>query len=1451
MKAHNSKLAVRSFSSLKTSLLSATALVAAGTLLAKPAAAAPVIYTQNGTYSDAVTVGKANSILYRSGVDAVFAGTVNYGDATGGHLFLGETTANNGTLVFAPTSLTASPAYSGVIISGGVVRFGSDAARDFYSRAGTIFGVAGGVFDLYGVSQTVYELTSLGTVTGGTITNNGADAAVLTISNSGLFAGTIADGTNTVALRKEGDGLLQLRGNNNYSGGTTLVGGILDLGHSNALGTGNLNIEGLGSVISLGDRVDIGNSIVLGDAAHAATVSLQVLDSGIGFLGGAISGTGDIFKTGTGELRLWGAHSVDGRIFINAGILTSDADAGGDISDAASLIIDRNATFRVIGQEKVGDIAGTGTVRVEAASQLTVGRNRFDTSFSGRITGEGVLRKEGDATLTLRSSNTYSGGTFLAQGKLVAAATGALGTGDLRVGAATRLVLVDGVRLDNDVTLDWYNLDVEVAGGGSATLGGRIYQTNPVENLEFYKRGSGTLVLAGMGSEVDFAEVQAGTLQVDGYLTAPVTVLSDATLTGIGTIAGNVAIDGILAGSSDQSLTIEGNLALNRNASVDVRLGAPSNAALFGISGNLTLDGWLNIEDAGGFGQGVYRLFDYGGALTDNGLEVNGLPDGIARGDVSVQTAIAHQVNIVVGDAPGPGEVPTIQFWDGANTTADGQISGGGGTWNASSTNWTDANGQANHAWGGRFAVFQGTSGVVTVDGSNGPASVTGMQFAVSGYQVNGGPISLAAPQTVIRVGDGTDAGSSYRAVIASNLTGPGGLVKDDLGFLILAGNNSYQGNTIVRAGMLAGNANSIRNNIVNNGLVRFNQNTDASFAGSITGIGRMEKEGGGTLRLTGLNTLDWVVQEGALSSTTGLFRSNVDTRDAGVMRFEQNESGIYAGKISGAGELSFAAGAGNTITLTGDSSGFTGEATVENGALAVNGRLGGTLDVLASGRLQGIGTVGDTTISGTIAPGNSIGTLNVAGDITFNPGSIYEVETNAAGQSDRINATGTATINGGTVRVLAGAGNYVPQSLYTILHADGGRSGTFAGATSNLAFLDPLLSYDANSVYLRLTRNAVAFRNVGLTRNQIAAGGGVESLGSGNAVYDAVLNLSADQARAGFDQLSGEIHASARTALIEDSRFIRNAVNDRIRAAFADVGASGGTVVTYEDGKPRAEEASTDRFAIWSEALGSWGHTDGDGNAARLNRSTGGFFIGADGLVFDSWRFGAVAGYSHTRFDVEDRHSSGSSDNYHVGLYGGTQWGAFALRTGAAYSWHDISSSRSIAFPGFSDSLKSDYGAATAQVFGELASEVSMGAARFEPFANLAYVNLHTDGFTEEGKAAALTSASANTDVSFTTLGLRASTTFDVNGANLTAKGMVGWRHAFGDVTPLSTLRFAGGGDAFTIGGVPIARDAAVVEAGLDYALTSSAVLGISYGGQFGSGVIDQSMKANFSVKF
>ncbi|WP_281011180.1 autotransporter outer membrane beta-barrel domain-containing protein [Borborobacter arsenicus] len=265
-----------------------------------------------------------------------------------------------------------------------------------------------------------------------------------------------------------------------------------------------------------------------------------------------------------------------------------------------------------------------------------------------------------------------------------------------------------------------------------------------------------------------------------------------------------------------------------------------------------------------------------------------------------------------------------------------------------------------------------------------------------------------------------------------------------------------------------------------------------------------------------------------------------------------------------------------------------------------------------------------------------------------------------------------------------------------------------------------------------------------------------------------------------------------------------------------------------------------------------TWGGTDGDGNAAELDRSIGGFFTGIDGLVAENVRLGIMTGYSHDSFDVDGRASSGSSDNYHLGLYGGTQMGALGFRSGLAYSWHDIETARSVAFPGFADSLSADYDAGTFQAFGELGYRVDTATASFEPFANLAYVNLHTNGFTEKGGAAALTSPSQTTDATFTTLGVRASTGFDLGGMKATARGMLGWTHAFGDTTPLATPAFAfAGGDAFTIAGVPIAKDAAVLETGLDWNLTEAATLGVAYQGQFGSGATQNGFDATLHVKF
>lgn len=113
-----------------------------------------------------------------------------------------------------------------------------------------------------------------------------------------------------------------------------------------------------------------------------------------------------------------------------------------------------------------------------------------------------------------------------------------------------------------------------------------------------------------------------------------------------------------------------------------------------------------------------------------------------------------------------------------------------------------------------------------------------------------------------------------------------------------------------------------------------------------------------------------------------------------GTLNFNHTDSDYaFSTALEGNGTLS-QIGSGKT-TLTTDQTAFTGQTLVQSGILAVDHKLGGTMDV-SGGRLQGIGTIGDTVLSkgGVIAAGNaSLGTLTIDGDYT-GKGGLLEIET-------------------------------------------------------------------------------------------------------------------------------------------------------------------------------------------------------------------------------------------------------------------------------------------------------------------------------------------------------------------------------------------------------------------------------------------------------------------------
>jgi outer membrane autotransporter protein len=79
----------------------------------------------------------------------------------------------------------------------------------------------------------------------------------------------------------------------------------------------------------------------------------------------------------------------------------------------------------------------------------------------------------------------------------------------------------------------------------------------------------------------------------------------------------------------------------------------------------------------------------------------------------------------------------------------------------------------------------------------------------------------------------------------------------------------------------------------------------------------------------------------------------------------------------------------------------------------------------------------------------------------------------------------------------------------------------------------------------------------------------------------------------------------------------------------------------------------------------------------------------------------------------------------------------------------------------------------------------------------------------------------------------------------------MVERQHAFGDVTPAAALAFQSTGTAFAISGVPLARDAALVEAGFDLRVTPQMKLGASYTGELAGHLQDHAVKRTFTWNF
>ncbi len=558
-------------------------------------------------------------------------------------------------------------------------------------------------------------------------------------------------------------------------------------------------------------------------------------------------------------------------------------------------------------------------------------------------------------------------------------------------------------------------------------------------------------------------------------------------------------------------------------------------------------------------------------------------------------------------------------------------------------------------------------------------------------------------------------------------------------------------------------------------------------WSNDISGVGRLTKTGQGWLRLSGSNTFNGIALQAGILELTG---ANTLTRAVDVT----------------GGTLMV----GGTLTNT--------PLNVNSGSAIVTGRItGGLTTVGAGGSLFGTGTLANTIVNGAITPGlavTDLGRLNVAGTYAQNAGSTFNVGTRPVGASGLLAVTGAATLNGGTVNVLALPGLYQLNQTYTILTASG-VSGRFTGLQTtglDLPFLAFNLTDRPAAVDLVVSRGAT-FASVATTANQRAVAGSVDALAGSNAILNNLSQLTLAQGVKALDEISGEAYAGVQGLLIDSDRSVRQAALSRVVL-----------------GSERLEPG----VSLWADARHANGKRDSVDGYMSARHDTTSYLSGADVNLSGAINLGVFGGWGTTEFRSRAL-QQGEADSTHYGAYGSVRRGSWRLGGGAVASDHEADIRRVITTPGLAQSLRSETDYSGQQYFLDLGYTLApFQSATFEPFVQVVRSHTTHDGVTETGGSLALSGKVESSDVDFATAGVRFTVGGDGAPANLRVKGAAGYRYAGGDLTPMARLAFAGS-NTFVVGGTPLSDSALVFDGAVAADLARNVSVEAGFSGEFG----------------
>jgi len=1225
----------------------------------------------------------------------------------------------------------------------------------------------------------------------GAVTNNAA--IKFDFANAGTYAGNM---TGTGSVEISGPGAVNFSGGNSYTGGTTI----------------DVNSTLVGTTTSLrGNIVD--------------NWLLKINQSTAGTFTGNVSGTGGLEIDGTGPITLAGNYSYTAGTLVSQGatLIGTTDNLLGTIYNNGKVQFNQSSTGTY-----AGNISGLGTVEISGMGQITfsgtntygggtiidanttlvgtttslqgqfnnLGQLKFDQNssgtFAGSISGSGAVEISGTGPVTFSGTNSYTGGTQIDLGSTLIGTTNSI-TGTINNLGQVQFNQPSGGEYHGNI---FGSGSVEISGNSSVRFSG----TNSYSGGTTIDNGS---FLSGTTTALQGNILNQGGLQFDQT--------TSGTFTGSISGAGRVEIGGTGHITFAQTNTYSGGTTIDAGSTLI--------SSIVALPGNVINNGTLNFQN------------------WLSGPIITPLDQAIP--------------NIVIPGYPVSGSNPNPFGYVG---TFKGDISGTGSL---------EVSGLAAMALSGHNTYTGGT----TVDAGN---VLIGSTDSLQGNVVNNGTVKFAEisahqnwvgdPPLLLLFDQGWMTSAvqtsftgftSIPGTYAGNMSGTG-QVEITNGSFLFTGTNTYTGGTIVDGNaVLLGTTSSLQGSFLNNGSVQFDQSNAGTYAGNMSGTGRVGITGTGPVTFSGTNSYTGGTAIAAGSTLIGTTSSlQGGFLDYGLLKFNQSTAGTFAGDISGSGMVQIS-GSGS-VTFTGTNNALNGTIIDNGGTLIVasSGVMLGDVNVNNTGTLQGSGTVGGTFVNagGTIHPGNPGGTLEVKDLFQQGTGSTYTVDLTPTA-SDKIFVDGLATIaHGTTLNLNVGQGKYTVGTSYQILSANGDTSrlvhpdsmvvgqqiqpivpltGKYdtvltSPISQNIEFIQQNSDHD---IKLVVTSNLSGGT---LTSNQASLAAMIDrtsGTATGNYATQVtqLTTLNPGQLSNALNQLSGEIFPNLTTVQRQTTtaqmQLISNrlaqmsgrgepeltASRDRSTFRLVSMQSSDGTLpAAGVDSRPQ-------KFGWdgWVQGYGLGGNVTGDNNAGGSNYRLGGTLFGVENWLLSSFLFGVLGGYASTTVTDKLDSAHANINSYQGGIYElyKNQW--LYVSNIDAYTNNDYSSNRSINFGTPLTASGSSTGNQWSH-YTELGKTFNFDELQLQPFAGVQYIYLNQKGFTESGAGTLdMTTSDQTINSVRSSFGARVNAQSVVGDTLIVPTIAARYQHEWGNGTNLITSSFSGAPTAaFSTNGNRTGRD-------------------------------------------